>query len=1095
MLEFDVMSTPEFKFLEDKPLETSKELSTSKFGHEEIAKTLSKIIKSCPAPFTIGLFAKWGAGKSTVANSLKKQLPDENIPVVIFDVWKHEGDALRRTFLKEAVRQLKEYGSNFFNTRFELDDRLEKSVSHSSEARFKFEWGKLKQVSWYGLIGLAILGVIGFLAHLVGQFEIFKQLLIDITGFTTGGAFLIWLVQESVQLFSSETTSYGVDRFEDPHEFEEQFSNVLRELKHPRILIVFDNLDRVTHDKVAEVLSTIKTFLEPRDLADLKKEVIFLVPCDARAIKQHLSNIYGSSDNYVFDPDEFLRKFFNSILWIPDFIPAELESFARSSLQATKVALLNNDYVAWIITKAFRNNPRQIIQFVNILLANYLLVQEREGDGKDFPKDFLKENIPQLTKYLVLNQLFPDEMETLREKKILNLQDVAEDDLKEDKDDKISKTQQAFLDFINETPSIPINNLRIFFTLRRSEQEKKFPGFDSFIALLEDQKLEDSKKYFSQLGDFSKPELVEDFSQAIKTELEAKTNPVSLANLIYSLLSILDENKVVLKDTVYGEINNALKNKCKDQIHVVLPSLINQALLLRDSAYRSAIVDLWIGILENFVAGNLKQVLRERIDQIFEVLSEHPDYLNTEQTRRVTNVLAQNLPNDLNIGKIIIKNTEAQKKLLSKDYVTGFIAAIPDSVNIPEITQRIEVVDAFENSIFDSVAPSVLIEKMTKIQTMENQRAGAKDPEKLSDVFRKVLSKHMVFLKTATEAIRNAFITTIIDSYNSLSPHDAKGILVPMLVELRRFAPTTRVAEIDGIIGAFLTSVTATELKGILEKLPEMDKKEFFDQSFYSQAENRALNDEAFRNEFYRYLSEARRKAFIERLFSHNFTIAIQFIESLGVEENPVIFGVFTKVWSSFDAFAPSDKKKVFALINARQAGEDADVRETFATKITSMLNGTDLTLQEIALEAFVGGKKHLSDPRSRKISKEVFDWLSKPELTNKYQPHAIKAAFSEYKQFNDEEKGLFLQFLFDDLIRKGTNAQQIDLGFELLREIQPSYEDRKQNFDDVRTRAETESVAEIKQALMAGLISLQPTTKTEGDKSFWEEVIALSGV
>lgn len=103
-----LMSTTDFEFLKDKPLETTGELSASKFGHEEIATTLSRIIIKCPAPFTIGLFAKWGAGKSTVANSLKEQLPAEKIPVIIFDVWKHEGDALRRTFLKETVRQLKE---------------------------------------------------------------------------------------------------------------------------------------------------------------------------------------------------------------------------------------------------------------------------------------------------------------------------------------------------------------------------------------------------------------------------------------------------------------------------------------------------------------------------------------------------------------------------------------------------------------------------------------------------------------------------------------------------------------------------------------------------------------------------------------------------------------------------------------------------------------------------------------------------------------------------------------------------------------------------------------------------------------------------
>ena len=66
------MSNDDFNFLSERPLKTSKELSDSEFGHEEIATTLVKIVKKCPAPFTIGLFAKWGSGKSTVAFSLKE---------------------------------------------------------------------------------------------------------------------------------------------------------------------------------------------------------------------------------------------------------------------------------------------------------------------------------------------------------------------------------------------------------------------------------------------------------------------------------------------------------------------------------------------------------------------------------------------------------------------------------------------------------------------------------------------------------------------------------------------------------------------------------------------------------------------------------------------------------------------------------------------------------------------------------------------------------------------------------------------------------------------------------------------------------------
>ena len=49
-----------FDFLPERPLETAKEFSDAKFGHEQIASALEKIIIKCPTPFTIGLFGKWG---------------------------------------------------------------------------------------------------------------------------------------------------------------------------------------------------------------------------------------------------------------------------------------------------------------------------------------------------------------------------------------------------------------------------------------------------------------------------------------------------------------------------------------------------------------------------------------------------------------------------------------------------------------------------------------------------------------------------------------------------------------------------------------------------------------------------------------------------------------------------------------------------------------------------------------------------------------------------------------------------------------------------------------------------------------------------
>ncbi|MCG2722289.1 MAG: KAP family NTPase, partial [Thermodesulfovibrionales bacterium] len=112
-----------FKFLSDKPLKEESELLHIEFGHKELGTTLSKIVENVEAPFTIGLFGKWGTGKSSLSFLLRNVLKRKNIPVVIFDVWKHEKDALRRTFLREIARQLD--NAKAIEENFQLNERLD----------------------------------------------------------------------------------------------------------------------------------------------------------------------------------------------------------------------------------------------------------------------------------------------------------------------------------------------------------------------------------------------------------------------------------------------------------------------------------------------------------------------------------------------------------------------------------------------------------------------------------------------------------------------------------------------------------------------------------------------------------------------------------------------------------------------------------------------------------------------------------------------------------------------------------------------------------------------------------------------------------
>lgn len=1080
-----IVATSGFKFLTEKALQTAEELSESKFGHEEIADTLVKVIKECPAPFTVGLFAKWGSGKSTVANSLKNKLPKDNIPVVIFDVWKHEGDALRRTFLKETVRQLREFGGDLFDQNFALDEKLEQSVSRSSESRFIFPTEKLLQLGWPIILGVAGVAFTGWAADYFGYFNFYQYFVTALFGSVTAGGLLIWLVKNALQLFTTETVHYGVDKFGDPHQFEQEFGRLLTALKNPRVLIIFDNLDRVMHDKVAEVLSTIKTFLEPQDLANSKREVVFLVPCDAKAIKQHLSSVYNPADkagaSNAFDPDEFLRKFFNTIVWIPDFIPSELESFAQSRLKETRVPLLDNHYVAWIIIKAFRNNPRQIIQFINILVANYLLVEEREGTGKDFPDGFLKESVPQLTKYLILNQLFPEQMDILREKKILDLSEI---------DPKELKTSTQFSAFVEETKNIPIPDLRTFFTLRRSEQEKKFPGFETFIAHLEDRNTTDATKYFEQIENLSQADV--DFSQAIKQELQSKANPVSTINLIHTLLDILAVKKSVLAPTFYEEINNIFGNGCKEQLHTILPDILNDAFLTRDAKYRKTIVPQWIVVMEDTLGGGSKYKSdREFVKKVVEIFAGQPDYLNATQILKVKELIAVHLPGDIDVARIITQSPQSQALLGNADYIQNYTKAIPNGGAIEDIRTRVEILNKFEDTLLKQAGGEFLVKKFIDLQLGENQNTKPEsypEKKKLLDQYREFMSSHDVTFSASLPATRDAFADSLNTGFNAPADHQVRAVFMPILFELRTFLSDTKKAETELNTAGWVGNVNPDVFKKVLEELTPEDQKTFFEiQSIYDSASNRAVSDQPFREMFFAALSDTRKQQFLEKMLNLDFDRGFEFFEQMATKDIKHIFAIFNKVWAKFDSISPAQKQRLFKFVNKNKGNNDASVREILANRIIACLTTADLSLQQVGQDAFI--ESTLSKELTRKIIKETFDWVKKPEISPKYQPHALRAIVTGFDEFNQEERNEFMQFLFDEIVRKSNKQSHLVESLNLLKELKPKYEERKPNFEDIKLRIETEPNADLKKVIIEGMDGLRPTKTSRDSEGYWSWV------
>lgn len=566
------------------------------FGHKEIVITLNKVILNSPESFTIGLYGDWGSGKSSIAETLQSDLKKQNIPLMIFDVWKHEGDALRRTFIRETHHFFKsdETWKSKYNGKDDLLDDLSKSIKGTKRIQLPF----LQLLKGAILLPISIL-VIGLAVWLLTDkildLDYFQK--DDIPGAVTtflglfSVSFLFKYAEKFIENIKGDKEEYIQDKIQDPIEFESRFKDLIKNLNKDvsKVVFVFDNLDRVSGEKAVQIMSTIKTFLDPIDKSIKDKNIVFLIPCDETAIKRHLRKTLNYSkdfrgEDYHRYAGEYLRKFFNTIIWIPELYINELEKFAVSKLEDTKIEDFKNDELSALIVLIFDKNPRQIIQFINILISNYLLIKERPIEGFS-----LEEDIAKLAKYLLLIQKFPDIIDVYKHTLSYDLESVP-NELYEDS--SLKKRVSEFYSFLKLTEHVKIESLDLFFKLRRSDFENKLENSVRLIKLIETNRVNDIIKLDeSKLKEETDKSLINDFkfiknfklenkehelSEIVNEKMRKMNNPILLAKFIDGLLHLLKHKEIELQPKAYRMIYNKLKQHENNISNISLKLLIDE---------------------------------------------------------------------------------------------------------------------------------------------------------------------------------------------------------------------------------------------------------------------------------------------------------------------------------------------------------------------------------------------------------------------------------------------------------------------------------------------------------------------------------------
>lgn len=320
---------------------TDNETDQDLLGFSIHAQLLRSIITDPKMlPVTVGLFGDWGGGKSSILKILQRELDqDEDFAVIYFNSWVFEGyEDAKSAILTTLLTELR----NHRNLKNVIGDETK---------------NLLKRVN---LMKLLKLGVSGGMAYLTA----------NPLPLLTGGALVAAqpAKQEERSIDATVTLDQNLEivdllkatqeSVENVRSFRRDFQMLIDKTKLKALVILIDDLDRCSPERLIQNLEAIKLFLNVDRTA-------FVVATDRRivenAIRIRYSELFtgekgvATGDSLVTD---YLEKLIQVPYTLPKLAPHEVRSylcmlFLKKYLPELKFEEVLQKYVHFLATKRY----------------------------------------------------------------------------------------------------------------------------------------------------------------------------------------------------------------------------------------------------------------------------------------------------------------------------------------------------------------------------------------------------------------------------------------------------------------------------------------------------------------------------------------------------------------------------------------------------------------------------------------------------------------------------------------------------------------------------------------------------------------------
>ena len=374
--------------------------------HSDLIKAI--VLDEKLLPITVGVFGDWGSGKSSIMKMLEYALNPENQPenseirkklegvaCLYFNGWLFEGyDDSKSALLSSILFQI---GSHK-----KFGPKVKESITSLIES---VDWMRLSR------LGFQHVALPALMAYITGGASILPSIIqagksvVDITNETTVDGKKPIIDWEDI--FKAVKNKSGPS---DVRTFRDRFSKMLDESDIHSLIVLIDDLDRCSPQRIIDNLEAIKLFLSVEKTA-------FIIGADPRIVRNAIASVYNPKDiqDDLVDSElqinlvnDYLEKLIQVPYHLPRLSPAEVQTymsllFCYQALDEETFKIVYGEYekrsnedrysvfgygaissvllekftgelaaslkfctsVAPLITEGLKGNPRQVKRFLN----------------------------------------------------------------------------------------------------------------------------------------------------------------------------------------------------------------------------------------------------------------------------------------------------------------------------------------------------------------------------------------------------------------------------------------------------------------------------------------------------------------------------------------------------------------------------------------------------------------------------------------------------------------------------------------------------------------------------------------------------------